>query len=841
MKKKKRANDIQTDSPSFAGVHLYTDGSHIKLSMLCEYATVCCYVFGVLLLLYAMMPLVPYTSEMPVSLSLLSTLPFTAILGGFLFPLVFVLLFHLKKRALLWWLVTGGAFLVIIILFFPSLITGFQLMQIAFAGRFNQATGLSLPYWSFSYLTMDEAYHGLLLFYLIFSALLSFAAAWIVSKLKRFWPFLLLAVPFMAGTYYLVDETLDFPFFLLALSVVGAAAAAMYRMPRAKGREKKAALTARGPSSAPFILLSCAAAVMLIFVQICPRESYTRPEAFRKLTRDPGAFFEDMLDIFSNDAAGGLSGGTLGNVDRVVYKEENHLLVSGGLLHSFDTFLLKGYTGFQYDGHSFRAPRVKELDELERKLASYDPDFTLFYMLQPTTSTTQYVFGSDFSVTPLTIKNVGASDRYVYLPYRLCGVTESSRSPTQSETNQDNGAKKAGCFSGDSYFVYAQLLSRDNALSLLSVNEGRRLEELSDMFAATDEYEALTKRYTEIAQEYYTQLPDDGRFDWAKPYFKNKYSLSEIFSTVRSLVLTDTSYTLSPGRTPENKDFVNYFLQESKKGYCSYYAASTVILFRVAGIPARYAEGYTVKSEDLSGGTVTVKDSNAHAWAEIYMEGYGWIPVDFTPADQTEPEDESQTTEIVFSSSEDSSEPEDSSIPESSEISEEAPQSSGNDDSSPLSSGGAGASNAAQLDGGVLFRGLLILLLLLTGGIIIGVFQLHTWIRRKRREKRQLMRTTKDVCGVYRDCLNLLRFCGIAMRQDETEADFARRVDELYPFANVTFERVTRTAERARFSNEPPPLQMCGEITFYYRILRRRILKDLHGIRKLYFLWFRAF
>lgn len=58
-------------------------------------------------------------------------------------------------------------------------------MQITFAGRFNQATGLSLPYWNFTYLTTDEAYHGILLFYLIFSALLSFASAWIVSKLKQ--------------------------------------------------------------------------------------------------------------------------------------------------------------------------------------------------------------------------------------------------------------------------------------------------------------------------------------------------------------------------------------------------------------------------------------------------------------------------------------------------------------------------------------------------------------------------------------------------------------------------------------------------------------------------------
>lgn len=92
-----------------------------------------------------MTPLLPYTLEMQASLSLLSTLPFTAILGGFLFPAAFVLLFHLKKHTFLWWMVTAGAFLVIIILFFPSLITGIQLMQITFAGPVQSGHGAFAP------------------------------------------------------------------------------------------------------------------------------------------------------------------------------------------------------------------------------------------------------------------------------------------------------------------------------------------------------------------------------------------------------------------------------------------------------------------------------------------------------------------------------------------------------------------------------------------------------------------------------------------------------------------------------------------------------------------------
>lgn len=129
MKKKKRAGAVQADSPSFTGVRLYTDGQPYQAVHAVRICGGLLFVFGVLLLLRSMTPLLPYTLEMQASLSLLSTLPFTAILGGFLFPAAFVLLFHLKKHTFLWWMVTAGAFLVIIILFFPSLITGIQLMR----------------------------------------------------------------------------------------------------------------------------------------------------------------------------------------------------------------------------------------------------------------------------------------------------------------------------------------------------------------------------------------------------------------------------------------------------------------------------------------------------------------------------------------------------------------------------------------------------------------------------------------------------------------------------------------------------------------------------------------
>ena len=94
-------------------------------------------------------------------------------------------------------------------------------------------------------------------------------------------------------------------------------------------------------------------------------------------------------------------------------------------------------------------------------------------------------------------------------------------------------------------------------------------------------------------------------------------------------------YSLRPEKMPLlETDFARWFLTEQDTGYCVHFATAAVVLLRAAGIPARYTTGYMVNK---TGQTVTVRADQAHAWAEYWAEGLGWMILEATPSDDRAP------------------------------------------------------------------------------------------------------------------------------------------------------------------------------------------------------------
>ncbi|GIM94556.1 transglutaminase family protein [Paractinoplanes toevensis] len=88
------------------------------------------------------------------------------------------------------------------------------------------------------------------------------------------------------------------------------------------------------------------------------------------------------------------------------------------------------------------------------------------------------------------------------------------------------------------------------------------------------------------------------------------------------------SYSLSTQSAGNSSDIAAFL--RTKVGYCQQYAAALAWMARVAGIPARVAFGFTRGTPD--NGAWSITNRNAHAWTEVYFQGFGWIPFDATPA-----------------------------------------------------------------------------------------------------------------------------------------------------------------------------------------------------------------
>lgn len=86
-------------------------------------------------------------------------------------------------------------------------------------------------------------------------------------------------------------------------------------------------------------------------------------------------------------------------------------------------------------------------------------------------------------------------------------------------------------------------------------------------------------------------------------------------------------YTLQPPLLPA-MDGLDYFVFQSKRGFCEHYASAFAFMMRAAGVPARVVTGY--QGAESNGNYLIVRQANAHAWTEVWIEGQGWLRVDPT-------------------------------------------------------------------------------------------------------------------------------------------------------------------------------------------------------------------
>ena len=124
-----------------------------------------------------------------------------------------------------------------------------------------------------------------------------------------------------------------------------------------------------------------------------------------------------------------------------------------------------------------------------------------------------------------------------------------------------------------------------------------------------------------------TQLPDgieQGVYALASSLTQNVSDPLGKARAIESWLRSNCTYTLKPGYPDPKRDFVSQFVLDSREGYCSYFASAMTVMCRIAGLPARYVEGYAIEA----GQNQIVTGENAHAWTEVYFSGLGWVAFD---------------------------------------------------------------------------------------------------------------------------------------------------------------------------------------------------------------------
>ncbi len=198
-----------------------------------------------------------------------------------------------------------------------------------------------------------------------------------------------------------------------------------------------------------------------------------------------------------------------------------------------------------------------------------------------------------------------------------------------------------------------------------SISEAEPVYDIKQMKVA--EFHDISDRFLAT----YTQLPSNlpkRVGDLAEKLTKNAETTYDQVKAIENYLSFTGGFKYSTEdakTTPQDEDYVDQFLFETKVGYCDNFSSSMVVMLRTLGIPARFSKGFTSGDKIRSENDKTlysVKNNNAHSWPEVYFPGTGWVPFEPTATFQN-PEEfidssaEREVTSDAPSSSEDIKKP----------------------------------------------------------------------------------------------------------------------------------------------------------------------------------------
>ncbi len=272
-------------------------------------------------------------------------------------------------------------------------------------------------------------------------------------------------------------------------------------------------------------------------------------------------------------------------------------------------------------------------------------------------------------------------------------------------------------------------------------------------------------------------------------------------------------YTMNPPYTPQEKDFVDYFLFEGKEGYCSYFASAMCVMTRALGLPSRYVEGFLLPEEPDDNGYYHVTNQNAHAWVEVYLEGIGWVT--FEP---TTPFAGAMNYSINLNANQDE---QGNSYDIYSEFDDESyMEQYGSDYHTDMAAIEDHDVSTSEI---LLYTVLAILFLVL----INWIFILGRWFIF------YLLSPRKSVPFLYYYTVRLLKHTNCNVQEGETPRDFAKRVDERYHLDNMSMNEMVNIFYSVRFGARVPDRKRRKKLFWFTWEVKKKTGRNMYIGRRI--------
>ncbi len=437
------------------------------------------------------------------------------------------------------------------------------------------------------------------------------------SVKKRLWPVILLTtIPVVLGLLLLLK-----PAVIWVALYVGALM--LYVIHCSNGAER----SGLGETSLLWQMLGAVLAFLVLFLALF--YSYSGSGLVQNV-RDRVSDRMDIIRYAPENETTSMPSGQLNEAESLQFEDETVLLVT---MEQPISGYFRNYMGANFEDGGWKAlssdamtGKYLGLDEWLAQRNFYSSmQLSQLYALESKRT------GSAAKIQQIQVENIGLTSDKLHLFYEAIptdSLLELGK-PTEQEI-ATFGWKGTRSYS---YTIYTPIY-KDYAAEDLSLWS----ETLSTM-DGYDRYEAVESLYSSFVHDNYLSI-DDRYQELISATGVGSLSSSryqDIVYGIRQYLQEQFTYSETID-TPENgEDALTVFATETYKGYEAHFATLAALMFREAGVPARYMEGYYLSPaevgpyENAKETQFEILDSNAHAWVEIYEDKVGWIPVEVTP------------------------------------------------------------------------------------------------------------------------------------------------------------------------------------------------------------------